>query len=170
MCALLRNISSVSDSDSEDGTELLCELDSHADTVVAGSNCIAIGDPTRKVTVSAFSPGYGRQLFDVGTAATVWTDPSNGDEYVLVFHESILLLDGMRNTLVCTNQLRANGIKVHDCPTQFDKSSPHHIVIPSHKLTIPLQMRGVFSGFVTRKPDKEDLENLPHVEMTSTAH
>lgn len=74
----------------------------------------------------------------------------------------------MPNTLLCPNQLRANGLGVHDCPKQYDAQSTHSITIPSHDLEIPLQMRGVISGFTTREPTLQELDDLTsHVELTS---
>ena len=47
--------------DEED--ELWCELDSHADTCVAGSNFIPLGPAGPQVNVHAFAPGYGAKMY-----------------------------------------------------------------------------------------------------------
>ena len=143
-----------------------CELDSHADTCVAGANCAPMGPVGPCVNVHAFAPGYGAKTYHIRTAATVWTDESDGNEYLLVFHQSIFLGDDLQHTLVNPNQLRHNGITVQDCPKQFDRNSQHCIQVPGKGLKIPLQMRGVISGFHSRLPTQEELESLPQIELT----
>ena len=141
-------------------------MDSHADTCVAGSNCIQMGPRGTPVTVHAFAPGYGAKVYYICTAATVWTNPETGQDYLLVIHQCIFLGDAMRNSLLNPNQLRYNGVVVKDCPTQFDRSSSHSIHVPEHDLTIPLHLRGVISGFATRKPTLKELDDLPQVQLT----
>ena len=155
-------ISSVHDN----GEELWCELDSHTDTCIAGSNCIPLGPAGPRVNVHAFAPRYGTKMYHIRTAVTVWMDESNGNEYLLVFHQCIFLGKDMKHTLVNPNQLHHCGLIVHDCPKQFDRKSQHSVMVPAHDPTIPLKMRGVISGFHTRLPSSTDVESLPHVKMT----
>ena len=155
----------LSSSDGNDD-ELWCELDSHADTFIAGSNCIPLGPAGPRVNVHAFPPGYGAKTYHVGTAATVWMDELDGHEYLLVFHQCIFLGKEIKHTLINPNQLHHCGLVVHDCPKQFDHKSPHSIMVPAHNLTIPLKMCGIISGFHTQLPTSTDVESLPHVEMT----
>ena len=150
----------------EDGEDRWCELDSHADTCVAGSNCIPLGPAGPRVNVHAFAPGYGAKTYHIRTAATVWMDESNGNKYLLVFHQCIFLGKDMKHTLVNPNHLRNCGLVVHDCPKQFNRKSKHSITVPTHDLNIPLKLRGVISGFQTRLPTSTDVESLPHVKMT----
>jgi hypothetical protein len=55
----------------------------------------------------------------------------------------------MTESLINPNQLRANGIVVDDCPKQFSKDSTHSIYDPVTKVTIPLDMSDIMSGFDT---------------------
>ena len=87
----------------EDEEDLWCELDSHADTCVAGSICIPLGPAGPRVNVHAFAPGYGAKTYHIQTAATVWMDESDGNEYLLVFHQCIFLGKDMKHTLVNPN-------------------------------------------------------------------
>ena len=148
--------------------ESSCELDSHADTCVAGSNCVMLGEPSRTVTVHPYSDEYKpMQNIPIGTAATVWVDPSNGTNYLLLFHESIYFGDRLGHTLLCPNQMRDNGLTVHDVPKQYELTSTHSITIPGTDVSIPLQMRGVISCFETHKPTDAEVMDLPRIEMTS---
>ena len=63
----------------------------------------------------------------------------------------------MNHSLICPNQLRDFGVKVYDTPKQFDSSSPH--AIETDQLKIPLQLKGVISGFATRKPSEDEISN-----------
>jgi hypothetical protein len=105
----------------------------------------------------------------VTTVATVYTDPSTGQQALLIFHETLFFGDRLQDTLLCPNQLRDNNVIVHDIPRQFDKDSTHSIYVPEHKVYIPLELRGIISCFVTSKPMPSDLDELPHIAMTSSA-
>ena len=142
-------------------------MDSHADTCVGGANFIPFGEPKRTVNVYAFSEDYGAHTYPITSMATVWTNPQDGQPYLLVINEGIYCGDSVRHSLLTPNQLRANGVIVNDCPKQFDQSSTHSLSIPGHDLTIPLELSGVISSFETHKPTPEELHSLPTVELTS---
>jgi len=145
--------------------KLTCHLDSHADTCVAGRVFILLEEATRSIKVHPFSEEYKPLSADIGTAGTVWQD-TNGNEHLLVFHEILFLGDRLQDSLLCPNQLRANGLEVDDTPRQFSQHSRHAIIVPD-VITIPLEMDGIISGFYTRKPTSKDLQELPCITMTS---
>ena len=128
------------------GKDPWCELDSHADTCVAGSNCIPLGPAGPRVNVRAFAPGYGTKTYRIRSAATVWMNEQDGNKYLLVFHQSIFLGQDLKHTLVNPNQLRHHGILVQDCLKQFDRNSQHSIMVPAHELTIPSRCLGLSLG------------------------
>jgi hypothetical protein len=104
----------------------------------------------------------------IATVATAYDCPFTGKVYVLVLNEVLYFGDKMNHTLLCPNQLRANGLILDDCPTQFNENSSHSIYIPSCDLRIPLELDGVISGVVTRQPTMAELDDLSlHVELTS---
>ena len=70
-------------------------------------------------------------------------------------------------TLICPNQVRANGIKVEDVPQQFDSLSSHLIFDPKSKIRMPLTIEGVASGFASRKPTLDEYEEYEHIQLTS---
>jgi hypothetical protein len=126
------------------------ELDSHADTCVAGGNTKVIHFTDTKVNVSPFSDSY-QAIKDVPipTVATAWDDPGTGEVIILYIHEALYFGDRMSHTLLCPNQLRANGWTVQDVPKQFDAESAHAITDPSGRLSMPLEMNGVISYLPT---------------------
>ena len=146
-----------------------CELDSHADTCVAGANCRLISHEGRKVSVHPYSEEY-KPIHDViiGSVATLWVDPTDGQSYILIIHEALYFGKRLADTLLCPNQLRAHGLKVQDVPKQFDSQSSHSILLPKGQVCIQLELDGVISGFETSRPTRQEYEEYPHLELTSS--
>ena len=145
-----------------------CELDTHADTGVGGSNMAVLRYSGKQVTVSGFSDE--REKFSnvpIATLATAYDCPNTGRTWILVFNQFLYFGDRMNHSLICPNQLRDFGVKVYDTPKQFDSSSPH--AIETDQLKIPLQLKGVISGFITRKPSEEELEDEDNIQIIMTA-
>ena len=62
------------------------ELDSHADTIVAGSNCCVLEYTGRECDVSPYSSDYSPVTgVPIVKAATVWQSQHTGQEYLLIF-------------------------------------------------------------------------------------
>jgi hypothetical protein len=160
-------ISALSSDDSPESSFHRCDLDSHADTSLVGRGFILLGEPYSYVNVHGFAKKFVTNNVPIGTAATVWISPLNGKPYLFVVHECIFMGDQMPHTLLCPNQLRANGLIVEDTPKQYDSRSSHSIIDKVHKITIPLYLYDVFSYFETRKPTDSELENLERIELTS---
>jgi hypothetical protein len=60
-----------------------CELDLHADTCVAGSNCVIIETTNQTVSVSAFSEAHEIiHNVPIVTAATAYDDNKTGVTYI----------------------------------------------------------------------------------------
>ena len=125
-----------------------------------------LGQPHQFVNVYGYSPERAPIAgVPLGTTATVWINPKNGQAFLLVLHQSLFFGDRMPNSLLSPNQLRSNGLIVNDVPLQF--SGKHSIVHPTAELEIPLYMNSSFSYFETHKPSDDDLEHLVRVELTS---
>ena len=150
------------------------ELDSHADTSVAGANFRILFDTGEYATVHTFS--NEKKPFDkipIGTAATAWTD-RNGQTFILRLNQVLLFGDRLDHSLLCPNQLRHFGHKVDDVPVQFDRDSTHSILLrsevaASNEVTIPLMLKGVVSYFTSHYPTTHELDTCPHLNLTSDA-
>jgi hypothetical protein len=93
------------------------ELASHADTCVAGANMLLVSDNNRMVSVHAYSSEYKPiPNIPVATVAMLWVHPATGKGYILIDNEALYFGDQVEVTLLCPNQLRANGLKVDDVP------------------------------------------------------
>jgi hypothetical protein len=80
------------------------ELDSHADTIVAGRNCVVMHYTERSCDVSPYSDKYEAvKGVPVIQAATGYTS-TNGRNYILIFNEA-LWMENLDHSLVNPNQL-----------------------------------------------------------------
>ena len=104
------------------------ELDSHADTCVAGANTVPLWFTEHHALVSPFIGEY-KPLKDIPIAsvATAWDNPVDGSTVILVVNEALYFGDRMPYSLLCPNQLRHNGVSVNDVPKFFNSTSSHSI-------------------------------------------
>jgi len=148
-----------------------CELDSHADTCVAGANSVVLEATHQTVNVSAFSDVH--QTMDnipIVTAAMAYDDPTTGITYILIMGQALYMGDKMKNTLLCPNQLRSNGIIVDECPKHLapvENPSSHSIYSVQDELRIPLILKGVTSGFHSRTPTKDEIDNCKWIYLSN---
>jgi hypothetical protein len=144
--------------------ETACELDSHADTSVAGSNVILLEEPTRTVDVFGFSPEL--PLFKkvpIATAGTAWVDPKSGQSYHLILNECLFMGETMKHSLLNPNQLHCNWLIIQDTPTMFDPTSNG----PASGIRIPLDLNSVISYFPTYAPTLEEANLMKPIVLTS---
>ncbi len=168
-----RNIWKITQRKHEIGHDTIhgpCELDSHGDTCVAGSNCVVIESTNQTVSVSAFTDTH-EVIHDVPivTAATAYDDPITGITYILILGQSIYMGDRMQTSLLCPNQLRANNIVVDDIPKHLapqSKPSTHSIICNEEDLVLPLSLKGVISYIDTRTPNQEELDTCKWIVLT----
>ena len=143
-----------------------CELDSHADTIVAGSNCILINYTGQVCDVSPYSDDYA-PVSDVPIvkAATAWQSPHTGQTYILIFNEALWMGDSLDHTLVNPNQLRHYGTELQDNPMS---DRPLSIITEDGEFCIELMMAGTIIYMNTFTPSQKELQECPHVTLTSS--
>ena len=144
-----------------------CEMDSHADTTVAGRNCTIIRYTDRSCDVSPFSDKY-TPMKDVSivSAATGYTS-ANGLNYILVFNEALYIPE-MTHTLINPNRCRYFGADIQDNP--YHPSEPISIASEDETFIACLQLEETILYLDTWCPTQNDLESFPHVELTSRQH
>ena len=141
------------------------EFDSHADTVVLGSNAVVLHFTGNECEVSPYSDEYEAiNNVPVVRGATLWTDQRDNQGYILVFNEALWMGDSLPHSLINPNQLRAYGTIVQDNPFSCD---PLVIEPPNDDVTIPLFTLGTIIYADTRAPTQEELSTLPHVVLTA---
>ena len=93
------------------GTEGASEMDSHADTTAPGNNMVMLtnlDEVMHFVDVVPFSEEYAPMTgIPIATCAAAWTNPENGQVFILVFHEILYFGNKLKNSLICPNQIRA---------------------------------------------------------------
>ena len=137
------------------------ELDSHADTVVLGSNCVVLHHTGKVCEVSPYTDEYDA-ITDVPVVrgATLWTDQHTNEEYILAFNEALWMGDTLTHSLINPNQLCAFGTLVQDNPYHTD---PLGITPPPYDLEIPLRTAGTIIYADTRAPMQAELATLPFI-------
>ena len=89
------------------------ELDSHADTTVAGANCRILHYTGRECDVSPYSEEYSPvKDVPIVQAATTWQSPNTGQLYILIFNEALYMGESLEHSLINPNQLRHYGVQV----------------------------------------------------------
>jgi hypothetical protein len=87
------------------------EMDSHADTIVAGSNCVVICYAGKECGVSPCTDAHACEAIKsvpIVQAGTAYDNTDTGETFILVFNEAIWIGNKMEHTLVNSNQLRCN--------------------------------------------------------------
>ena len=142
-----------------------CELDSHADTTVAGSNCIILQYTGKECDVSPYTDDY-ESITNVPIvhAATAWQSPETGQTYILVFNEALWMGNSMDHSLINPNQLRHFGTTVNDNPMS---NQPLSIITDGAEFSMELSMAGTIVFANTFTPSPKDLETCPHITLTS---
>ena len=142
------------------------ELDSHADTVVLGSNCVVFHHAGKDCEVSPFTDEYDA-ITDVPVVrgATLWTDQHINNEYILVFNEALWMGDTLTHSLINPNLLRAFGTLVQDNPYH---KGPLGIKPPPYDFEIPLSTAGTIIYTNSRAPTQSELAALTFIVLTSS--
>ena len=180
LSTISRSLRHVSDSMLDDMSGHLAaadrsELDSHADTCVAGSNCVTISTTGEQVTVKGFNHKSKVHNIPIGTVATAVDSSETGETFLLIINEALIFTNTMEYTLLATTQLRHNGIHIDETPRIFDRTSTHSITGPvtsstggetSELVRIPLHLRGPFSYLHSRKPTTEELRRCRQIILT----
>ena len=158
---------SISRVQRDSSTYTRMQLDSHADTVVLGRNCVILAYTGRECDVSPYSDTYEAiQGVPIVSAATAWTCQSTGETHILVFHEALWMGDVLDHSLINPNQLRHYGVTVQDNPYHTDQM---HIATEDEEFLLPLLSDGTTIYFDTRTPTDQELQEKDHIVFTSSS-
>ena len=83
------------------------ELDTHADTCVAGANTVVLDLTGKHVSVTPFCEEEYEPITEIpiATVATAYDYPDMGKLWVLIINEVLYFGSKMANTLLCLKQL-----------------------------------------------------------------
>ena len=125
------------------------ELDSHADTVVLGGNCVILNYSGRECDVSPYTDAYDAiKGVPIVKGATAWTSNMTGETFILVFNEALWMGEVMEHSLINLNQLRHHGIGVQDNPYS---ATQLHIAAEDEEFILPLESEGTTVFFPSQK-------------------
>ena len=163
-----RRVSKVRMTSNKNSTDKIygrCELDTHADTTVAGSNCVVLQYTGKECDVTPYSDSYEpMQNIPIVHAATGWQSPVSGQIYILIFNEALWMGNTLDHTLINPNQLRHNGIQVQDNPMN---DTPLSIINCDGEFGLELKREGTTIYADTFSPTSAELENNPKIILTS---
>jgi hypothetical protein len=142
-----------------------CEFDTHADTCALGRNFIPLSYTGRVCDVSPYNAEQyeSERNVPIVSGATAYTCHESGQTYILIIHEGLWLGPKLSHSLLNPNQLRFNSVSVWDNP--FDAAKP--LAIEHDDLSLPLEISGTNIFLNTRTPTQHELDNCPHLHLTS---
>ncbi len=142
-----------------------CEMDSHADSCCLGMNFTPIYFTRKICDVSPFlSDLPSQQGVQICSGATAYDD-SDGGTYILVLNKALWFGDRMQHSLINPNQVRAYGVSLCDDPMDPNRQ----LGMMVQDTFIPFTMAGTTCSFATRTPTSWELDNCPHLEITSNS-
>ena len=138
-------------------------MDSHADTIVLGSNAIILQYTSRECDVSPYADSYA-PICDVPivTGATAVTSAVTGETYILVFHEAIWMGDQLDHSLLNPNQLRHYRVTVQDNPYA---PTSLHMATADDEFTMSMESDGTTIFFNSRTPTNYELDQCQHINV-----
>ena len=143
-----------------------CELDSHADTTVAGANCVILNYTGKECNVAPYRDDYDSiKNVPIVSAATAWQSSITGQTYILILNEALWMGDQMDHSLINPNQLRHYGVRVQDDLTSERALS---IITADNQFCMELQMKGTIIYTETHSPSDRELEECPHITLSSS--
>ena len=148
---------------SEAGFVARCEMDSHADTCVAGPNFVVDEYTGENCDVVPYSNDYQPiKGVPIVNASTAYTHPETGETVILRFNQVLWYGHAMDMSLLNPNQIRYNGFTLSDDPTDNNRI----FGISGTDLEIPFEITGTTVLFVSHSPSQWELDNCRVVELT----
>ncbi len=140
----------------------------HADTCVAGGNCIVLEYTGRNAMVEAYSPDYPSKTILIATVATAYDCPFLSATFVLIINKALFFVESQTFSLLSPKQLRGNDVHVDKRHRRHAPNSVFGIFVPSEPSSISFELDSVIAGFTTRLPTPAELDDVAlHVELTS---
>ena len=142
-----------------------CELDSHADTIVAGKNCIVLSYTGKECSVVPYREGYeSTDNVPIANVVMAWKCPENGEIFILIFHEALWMGYLMDDSLINPNQLLHYSVNVQDDPTP---NCPLSVISENGDFSMLLHRKGTIVYFDTHTPTQKELDTCPHINLSS---
>ena len=139
------------------------EYDTNADTCYIGQNFIPIAYTNWSADVYAYSEAYKPiKNVPIVSGDTVY-DHTDGNHYILGFHEYLDYSSHTKNRLIKPNHIRSNCLDFYDNPA---KDEDFYVELYDN-LKIPLQFKETKCTFLLCVPTWQELETCQNFDMTS---
>ena len=146
-----------------EGTVARCELDSHADTCIAGPNFHVDEFTGEHCDVTPYSTDYQPlKNIPIVNASMAFTDPSTGETVILRFNQVLWYGQRLAMSLINPNQIRHSGLTFSDDPTDTTRD----FGILGDDFSVPFQMSGTIVFFESRVPTPWEYNNCRTFELT----
>jgi hypothetical protein len=123
--------------------------------------------------VSPFAKSYEQvKNIPIVKAATAYDDEKTGVTCILILGQALYFGEEVEASLLCPNQMRANGVIVDDVPVHLSHNgaTSHSLIFPEEDgFSIPLRLNGCFSMIPTRTPTLEEVETCKWIVLTNDA-
>ena len=142
-------------------------IDSHADMSCAGRHARIVGVEEGKTsTVYSFDdsmkPSQKIKTIHVAYAH----DTTDGKTFILRVNHCLDFTSSMHHSILCTNQSRANGTSINDCPTIYDRHSSQSVIIPDTDIQLPIEFNGPVPFLSIRYPTDDEWDTCQHIHLT----
>jgi len=133
------------------------------DTCCLGPNFVPLYYMGKVYNVSSFLQDLPNQeAISICTGATAYDD-NFGQTHILIVNMALWFGDRLEASLINPNQIRAHGIQLCDDPTDPNRD----LGLQINHLFLPFIMEGITCTFTLRTPTEWELDNCPHLEVTS---
>ena len=147
-----------------------CRLgsDSHCDTSVVGKHAkITAVIEGQTVEAFPFAKSFGSiKNLPIVNAAVAYDHPVLCRTFILHLNHSIFVGEDSDNSLLCPNQLRANGVQLDDRPKIYEPLSTFSIYFPAIDLHLPFRSYGPTAYISIRRPTEDEYEQCDHLDLT----
>ena len=139
------------------------ELDTQADTIVAGMNCTTLYYTDGKWNVSPYTDRCASIKGVLIVSVATGCKAKDGREYIFIYNQALWMPE-LDHLLINPNQSRHFGINVQDDPHM---DVPITITDHDRQFMICLKLSGTAIYIEMRKPTHEDLKSYPHMIFIS---
>lgn len=150
-------------------SELITELDSHADPLVVGINTFILFRTGKTVRLSGFSKTRGiLDQVPIVIDTVAYTDEISGVTYLIIINNKLYAKE-MENNPIPLFMLRLAGHQVDEYPKYLSKNPitlTHNISVSNPFLIILLSWKGITSYISTRLPSKEERTSCEYINLT----
>ena len=121
----------------------------------------------KSCSVRPFNDSY-KPINNVQTVDAAFAiDTPDGKGSILHVNHALDFTTTMEHSILCTNQARINGTVINDVPTIVDHTSTQNVSFPEGGESFNILYNGPVPYLQVRYPTDDDLNTLPHLNLTS---